>query len=65
MPESLTNTGTKAGGSVETPSYWRELDCVAAEAELRLRIPSLKTAVKKIEKAKTVSKKTLEYKFSI
>ena len=44
---------------------WRELDLVAAEAELRLRLPNLRTALDGLDKAKIITQETLECEFSI
>jgi hypothetical protein len=65
MPEIPRNKDSESGAPPQQSRAWRELDLVAAEAELRLRLPHLKATLQGLEKAKVVSQKTLEYKFSI
>ena len=65
MLEDLTVHEQNTGATQAAPRAWRELDVVAAEAELRLRLPQVQSTLDDIEKAKVVTQQTLQYKFSI
>ena len=69
MMSSLRSAPEKAAETDKGPSVQRvqlrEVDITVAEAELRLGLPEMTTALESIENTRIVSQETLEFKFSI